>query len=408
MRTIIASAEPYGFGPVSKLAAICRMLRNSGYMIHFVGSGTAFTYASVEPEAFDTATLGGANEMSRLLGETGSLIALSAMDPLLPLCARTRGVPSVYVDSLFWMWDWPDEEALDASWQREILHGDGDWENTLSRMSMPEAEYVGHRASTVSAVQRTPSTLDAADRPSSLLPVVETGAIVDTSRIASSPRSHWLVSLSGLTNPLVSTEQAVAWADATVKIFVDSVKRADLAGAPIHLTGNAQVLSHLETSPDVFFRPRTSGEVLELMNGALGCFTPPGLTTLFECAAYACAVIPGPPQHYAHETILREFADGDLRAFPNAFPLSDLGVSLSGDAKADTAKIQAAVAELHRNLSRDEMVDRVATQLSTLVREQSTQPVLGVVSQQRDAIDRYVGGFDGCEEVCAIIDSMWS
>lgn len=405
-RRVITSAEPFGFGPVSKLRSVGKLLGADGWAIDFVGTGSALAYAREESEVFRSVTaLESPDDLLRLDAADYDA-AVSVMDPFLALWAHRNGLPCLYVDSLFWFWTWQNAEHLNEQWNivtaADAAPADG--LELLQRLPMPTAEYLGHRAASVSCVQRTVSTAAVSDAMREITPVVTTGAIVDLSRQRSAVPDIWTVSLSGLINPLITHEEAARWATAAIRLVDEAFTSAGIADAKIYLTGNSDVIANLEGVPPRFeFEPREAGAVLDLFNRSHACLTPPGLTTMLESLAYECPVIPLPPQHYGHERILREFSNHNADAFPQAVTAEQLGVFDTGVADADTRRLIEAFHQ-QAQAGSPQWASMVASMADTLRRALDSRSEL--LDRQRDIVGSIVGGFSGAQEVRAAFDAM--
>lgn len=403
---VITSAEPFGFGPVSKLRSVGRLLDGAGWELDFIGAASAFTYARGETEIFRTVTETRDPDDLLSVDAAGYDAALSVMDPFLAVWAAHHGLPCLYVDSLFWFWGWPDQESLRRDWDAVMAPGAtaAGKLDLLRRLPMPAAEYVGHRAASVSCVQRTPSTPATCDAMRDIARVVPTGAIVDLSRRREAPADIWMMSLSGLVNPLITAKEAALWAGAAIRLVDEAFTAADIPGATVRLTGNADVIGGLEGIPERFaFEARNAGATLDLFNHAHACLAPPGLTTMLESLAYECPVIPLPPQHYGHERILAEFSDHRADAFPQSVTTGMLDVEATGDPALDTQRVIEAFhgqAQAGGNTWR-EMVASMAATLCSVQRD----PV-ATLDRQRSVVGNFVGGFAGAREVVRTFDAM--
>lgn len=405
-RKVITSAEPFGFGPVSKLRSVGALLRAEGWEPDFVGAGTALSYARDESEVFGTVTeLRSVTEL-RHLDASEYAAAVSVMDPFLAVWAAHNKLPCLYVDSLFWFWGWPDQEVLRGHWDA-VMGPDvsiAEALEALQGLSMPAAEYVGHRSATVSCVQRTPSTPSVSDAVQDIAPVVLTGAIVDLSRRRDVSRDVWMVGLSGLLNPLITVEEATLWADAALRFVDEAFTAAGIPDAKVCLTGNTEVIAGLEHIPPRFgFEARDAEAVLDLFNRAHACLTPPGLTTMLESLAHDCPVIPLPPQHYGHERILGEFSDHDAQAFPQAATAALLGVEATGDAAADTRRLIRAF-HASSEAGGEPWPSMVASMAAGLRRALDSRET--VLDRQRSIVTGFIGGFSGAQETAAAFETM--
>ncbi|WP_423461858.1 hypothetical protein ACO229_14200 [Promicromonospora sp. MS192] len=117
MAHILCSAENFAYGPAGKLLTIASELNALGHDLTFVGYGTSYDLASqssifqavheIDTELEDPAPL--------LLDLASSAdLVISCMDKGTVRAAKTVGVPSVWIDSLFYWWDDLPKEVLAA------------------------------------------------------------------------------------------------------------------------------------------------------------------------------------------------------------------------------------------------------------------------------------------------------
>jgi len=107
MARIVAVAENFAYGPIGKLVTLTKQLLEQGHTFTFIGYGTAFQLGSKEKfqqiiefntdssEFFDFATP---------IFEQADVL-LSAMDRSSVILAQKIGLPTIWIDTLFWWWD---------------------------------------------------------------------------------------------------------------------------------------------------------------------------------------------------------------------------------------------------------------------------------------------------------------
>ncbi|BBM87097.1 hypothetical protein [Candidatus Uabimicrobium amorphum] len=101
MKTVIFTAQPFGFGPVSKAIAIAEQISNATRI--FFGTGVALDLAKIHDfEQVYELSHDDVPQISSLL--QNSDVFINVMDfPLIDIAAQTK-CTSVLVDSLFWWW----------------------------------------------------------------------------------------------------------------------------------------------------------------------------------------------------------------------------------------------------------------------------------------------------------------
>ena len=101
MKTVVCTAENFGFGPVSKLLAVTENIQNVRKI--FFGHGVALDLAKLHAfDAIHECRLGD-HEKMRVLLNHGDLF-LNVMDFSLNSLAKPVGCPYFLIDSLLWFW----------------------------------------------------------------------------------------------------------------------------------------------------------------------------------------------------------------------------------------------------------------------------------------------------------------
>ena len=104
MATILATAEPFAFGPVGRLISILKPL-SKHHQIHFFGSGSALNLAQKE----DYQVIRNIHPTSKRYKDSIKSLAkqadifISSLDRPSVLTLSSQ-LPTVYIDGLFWLW----------------------------------------------------------------------------------------------------------------------------------------------------------------------------------------------------------------------------------------------------------------------------------------------------------------
>ncbi|WP_036967975.1 hypothetical protein [Promicromonospora kroppenstedtii] len=329
---ILMGAEPYGFGPSSKAIAIARIFgRRFEQRVDFVGSGTALAAAQREADLFASVAPTSTFDLDTLVGMVeGRDLVVSVMEPSIALAAAFSRVPCVYVDSLFWMWDWPDDLAeIDGPHEglikdlvsssspgarRQALEAAG-------ALPMHEAQYVAHRVSTLVCFQRydegARAHISAARERCRTLAV---GAIIDPASDGESSTSgdvRVMVSVGGLSNELTDSMAAVSWADTIIQLVLEAAQISGVGDGAVRVGGNPIVLgqSIAATSRLVHAWP-THAMFMSDLSACEFFFAPPGITSIAEAWSAKVPFFALPGQHYAHGSILRRLRAGTDEVFP--------------------------------------------------------------------------------------------
>lgn len=104
MAKIIVVAQNYAFGPIGKLLTITPHLKKAGHELFFIGEGTAYQLGSKEDfdgiVRFDTDS----PDFEKVMSEKfkNSDVLLSCMDMASIRLAQKVGLPTIWLDTLFW------------------------------------------------------------------------------------------------------------------------------------------------------------------------------------------------------------------------------------------------------------------------------------------------------------------
>ncbi len=107
MANIIVTAENWAFGPVGTLLTVCKRLLQNGHRITFIGHGNAYQLAKRESFEqvvdLDTDSPSFTQEATPFFKQND--ILLSSMDRNSVFLANKLGMPTIWLDILFWWWD---------------------------------------------------------------------------------------------------------------------------------------------------------------------------------------------------------------------------------------------------------------------------------------------------------------
>jgi hypothetical protein len=404
---ILASAEAYGYGPASKLTAVCTELRARGATVDFKGVGIAFDFAHNNVAAFESVErLRRSIEFAAVSGH-GYDGALSVMDPSLVLWAAFHKIPCVYVDSLYWLWNWPaDRETSMQRKSESLLALDtvGEALAELADIAVHDAQdrtnyaqYAAHYLAARSCIQRPIGFT----RRVPMLGHPNTeyiDAIVDLRYRRPAKPDTWLATTSGLLNPLSSTELALSWVHSVLTLLTEALAQAG-EDAPITVIGNDEVLKLAARYEfdRLELKPLDHGGTLSAMNSAIGCLTPPGVTTMLEAAVYGTPLFLLPEQHCDHFATYELVAQGDAKEhFPQALMGARVRAEQAGDRHAQTRRIIVDLAQhcTGRSPLWQGLVAAVADGMADLRRNRATR-----AAAQDAVIRQFVGGYGGASQV---------
>jgi hypothetical protein len=396
--TLLCAAEPWGFGPASKLFAILRKLSPRPRIV-LAGAGTCATFGELNDDLVDElVALETPYDLLDLDLEADAV--LTVMDPWAALVGARAGVPTYYVDSLFWFWNWDtvdfDDVATEAErWRkapiddlRRLTSGPVNW-----HVVVPMA----YHWSTKTFVQRTPSSeARVALYPPGLVEVV--GAIVDVPDAAPRRDGPPLVNASGAVSHVTPLEVARRYA-VLVRRVLEGV---DALGHAL-ITGNRDVL-------DVFVAggwktaPLSPRSMHRAMLEAPFVATPAGLTTALEAAALGVPLIFLPEQHGGHGPNVDLLRRNDPGAYDDILLRRWFDVD-----RTDPAEAVATLDACYRSLIKGDG-SSPATLRRELVHavERLSDPAerAARIDRQRSCVRAVVGDFDGAATVARQLGAL--
>ncbi|MFG3056626.1 DegT/DnrJ/EryC1/StrS family aminotransferase [Kitasatospora sp. NPDC048239] len=389
MTRIVATAEPYGFGPVAKLIGIVRAapLAVPGRW-EFVGHGSALTAARAAADRFGSVTELDTSDAAAVLEVLrGADLLVDVMEPTAVVCAAALGVPVGYVDSLPHVWR-PELTVRRIAALADAVRGDERAAlRVCAELAPHDLQAVAHALAERSYLQQGPNPPLSALTPRRPVPV---GGIVSRVRPgADSP--DVLVSLSGQRSALVPLEAAVRYAELAARLVRGCAGHLPPDGS-IWLTGNPEVLDRLPAEAlaalpgTVRVRPLGPDAMSAALAGAGVVLAPPGLTTYLECADQRVPLLLLPDQHAGHRINRRQIDPDDAfgpwnldTPVPPAVPsfaeiITDTGelAAATGRVLGDAARVAdagelfgAAVAGLLRSpTARDALAERQCRQVA--------------------------------------------
>jgi len=116
MARIVAVAENFAFGPISKLLTITEQLLKQGHDITFIGEGTAYQLGKKQKftKIYHHNTDGvDYKKWAKPIFQKADVL-LSSGDRSSILLAQEIGLPTIWLDILFWWWDDIPEYLLNA------------------------------------------------------------------------------------------------------------------------------------------------------------------------------------------------------------------------------------------------------------------------------------------------------
>lgn len=393
---IACGAEPWGFGPVAKLSAIVRSLKMDADTI-FVGTGTSARFAVENPDVFA--------EVVELTGPFDGLwldvdvdLVLAVMDPWLALWGARKGIPVVYVDSLYWFWTPSPRSSSQLSndvkgWVEadddELKHrlsGHVDWHDIvplayawstavavqqLGSESAPALEHVDARF--VGAIIAMPSAGDGVWHDSDLV-----------------------ISTSGSVSHVVSSEHAARYLHVLTQALPTDLQERTT------LLVNPDLWSHVEAAG---WRPgfASRSEMASIWRSASLAAFPAGLTTMLESAGAGLPFVLLPEQHGGHGKNASLF---DPYGITPSTQLADVHAIETDDPMAFVEALDAYNRRLLSDPRGEDMAllrSRFASALSIV---DDPEALAALRIHQRARAELLCGGFDGARQIADLVHEI--
>lgn len=276
MKKIICTATPFGYGPVSKLITICKFLNKENVELIFVGNGIAFELAEetsyfsrIVPYDFAQNDSDASIFKEEWLQDIS--LMLNVMEPIAVCAANEMGLRTVYIDSLFWMWDEIPKQ----------LH-------TVD--SYVIQSFVGVQ----DKVRSVAKSIDS---------IRLCGPIVDCSykKVFKENKKSLLVNFSGLENPFVKFGTNMYYPEAVMSSLIEPLNESHWE--QIIIVGNQAVMKWFSDEFGSNFRGKFQHVehdlFLNLLSNSDMLITSPGLTSTYEAVSYEVPVRFMPPQNYS-------------------------------------------------------------------------------------------------------------
>lgn len=275
MKRLVCTATAFGYGPVSKLLTVCKLLAQ--HRLEFVGTGVALELAR-HAQCFsgiyeaDPASREGQAVLRDLLA--GADLLVNVLEPTALDAAWECRIPCCYIDSLFWMWAGLPSECNDV------------------------ACYVVQRFPGVSEKQK-----HFGHQVANLRPV---GPIVDRAYLGKESREDLLlINLSGLESPFARVSDGLLYPEPVVAALVEALRGTPWSNVVV--AGNRAVMAQLEQRygrPGLAFRHLSHEDFLRLLARSRMLLSSPGLTATYEALVYRTPIRFLPPQNYSQALML--------------------------------------------------------------------------------------------------------
>lgn len=301
--SVITAAQSFGYGPSSKLVTIAkefRKLKSHKFNIDFYGERVSLTYINQNRKLFDQV-----QGFDQEIDINKYSLVVSVMEPILAIRGAILGKPVIYVDSLYWFWQWKNEEyaKLEKIVQSiKKLNSVNKLNKFLKDVDDHHLQYIAHRLATVSLVQSFGRyNKNNKDIFRKNIKVTFTNPIIDTSlKDKRFKKDTILISLSGMLSPLVDMKGALRYVRLIFNLFDEFLNKIPKS-IKVYLTTNPDVVSRINFGNKRIKVVSFSNEdILKTLNHAIVSFAPVGITFLYESLNYDVPIIFLPEQHDGH------------------------------------------------------------------------------------------------------------
>lgn len=391
---LVCSAQTFGFGPISKLFSVARALKQDFSLCLFLDSDRN-VFPLLNPEVFqEVYYTPSIQEMENMIEKLKPVAILSSYEPDSILAAKRKGVSSYFIDGLFWFWKLG--KSLDELYQNsKKLVGVKNVNGRLKMLTPHERIFTSHFLANKSYVQYD-ATLSATKRLKAIKQYTNldlVGAILnnvhDEHNIS---EDHILLTLGGEIFPTVSVAQSAMYAQLILEMAEEASAKFFKKMRWLMLVNPLIRKKLLVKNGRVEVRDSVGQEAMyALQRRAAVIFSPPGLTTTYECAALKKPVVFLPEQSIQYK---------------NAYWLQSYGFPLYGgffhdidsreDSNEDGLRLlyKEKIPKFQANHSA--IFQRVFSCCSKLEKAQSRRRI---ASSQRKAILGIVRNFNGAKGV---------
>lgn len=291
MPRILCDAVPFCFGPTSKMISVAEHLKGENTQILLLASGTSKELGSksklfrvIDCNSERQAEL----EKHRELFKKADLF-VTVMNPVSAKFAQKLKKPTIYIDSLFWMWDKIPNHLYDVD--KYFIQNFYNSQKTLQKYTkIKNAEIVG--------------------------PIID-----DSKPIEKNKHEYIVVNFGGMESTLIKIGKNSSYPLTVGKIIEEVLTKANQKA---YFCGNDKVLKKFlnTNSKNIIISGRNHKDFLELLRKSKLLITVPGLTTTFEAFYYETPVAFLPPQNYSQLLNLDIFRKKNLAK--NSFQWSDI------------------------------------------------------------------------------------
>src|SRR3989338_1076958 len=227
MKKLVCSVQTFGFGPVSKLYSVARLLKDD-FSLTLLLDSDRNVFHKLNPGIFDEVTVAASVEdIEAIVKDNPPAAILSSYEPNAILAANRAGLSSYFIDGLFWFWELPEGVPALVEHGRKLAEADEcNLEGLLSKLTPHERIFASHFLASKSYVQQD---LNIGKRLEEIakfgVSVKNVGAIINNPyQHKQASESHILITLSGETFPTVSVDQSAMYAQLIIGMVSEAAK----------------------------------------------------------------------------------------------------------------------------------------------------------------------------------------
>lgn len=354
---ILSSSQSFGYGPSSKLVTLAKWLKPNGkFYIDFLGDDVSLTYVLQNSVYF--------NKIIEYKGEYPNPknydLVVSVMNPYIVIWAWINNIKSIYVDSLFWFWNWDEsrfthlESIIEEL--RSVNNIDEAWA-LVKDISPHDMQYIAYKLTNLSLVQKfsfEKISEENVDKFRKSLKVNYIGPIVDINKKKDTKiRNKIVISLSGLLSPLNREKDALRYSTLVMNLL-DEVIGELPENIEVFLTTNPNVITEIRPINErINVVSFSNNAFLEILNETILLFAPVGITTLYESLTYNVPIYFLPEQHDGHYKNYLMLTDNgkEKESFPELLFNTRISRTEEKDPDKEILAIQTLVKKGAQNLN---------------------------------------------------------
>lgn len=404
---VICTAEAYGFGPVSKLTSIAKLLKKK-ISVHlvFVGKHAAYDFAS-RSDIFDECYNSEPSSITAKHLIANSDYVMSVMESYSILYAKQYNKKSFFIDSLFWLWDLKRSTSYYVNMAYSIEENPVDHTNRFKSKTPHEQEYLAHLLTTMSFVQNFPGVEKRLKEFVRYTQMTKVGALIDLNYKGKLKKEYKiLVACGGLKTPMVSVSDNKTYVQIIGKIINGIAMNPCFRKYKIVVALNDNFISknlflqYFNKEVEVKFF--SHDDFLHELSSSFVLFTSPGITTMYEGMAYGIPIFLLPEQSYGQYHIYHKLKKTGLR-FPNLI-LKELKVRKThNDPVVETKHIYK---QIRTYLDDYMLIDVMRKTATDFIKKLENQYFYDKILEKQEKILHRLGGVNGSEIVATKISKV--